>query len=86
MALLRMCRGRPDPVTDLTADRISTALTLSHGNVSEAARTLNVSRVTLYKWMKRYGITVTKRPETAASRDNEPALAAEFDAIVKALS
>ena len=52
-----------DPIA---ATVITAALTQSQGNVSEAARTLNVSRVTLYKWMKRYGITVTKRPETAA--------------------
>lgn len=45
---------------NLTADNIRAALTLSEGNVSAAARTLGCSRVTLYKWMQRYGITVKR--------------------------
>jgi transcriptional regulator of acetoin/glycerol metabolism len=47
-------------MTPLTADKIRAALTLSGGNVSEAARTLGVSRVTVYKWMKRWGITIER--------------------------
>ena len=47
-------------MTDLTADKIRAALTLNGGNVSAAARTLGVSRVTVYKWMARYGITVQR--------------------------
>jgi len=41
-------------------DKLRAALTLSGGNVSEAARTLGVSRVTMYKWMKRYGISIQR--------------------------
>ena len=48
-------------MTSLTAERIRAALTLSQGNVSEAARTLKVSRVTVYKWMKRYGIDTERQ-------------------------
>ena len=47
-------------LTELTPEKIRAALTLSGGNVSGAARTLGVSRVTLYKWMKRYGITIQR--------------------------
>jgi len=47
-------------MTELTPEKIRAALTLSGGNVSGAARTLGVSRVTLYKWMKRYEITIRK--------------------------
>ncbi len=47
-------------MTDLTESRIRAALTLANGNVSEAARTLGVSRVTIYKWMKRYGISIQR--------------------------
>jgi transcriptional regulator of acetoin/glycerol metabolism len=37
----------------LTVEKVAAALTLANGNVSEAARMLGVSRVTLYKWKKR---------------------------------
>lgn len=45
---------------DMTAEKIRGALALSEGNVSHAARILGVSRVTLYKWMKRHGIIVQR--------------------------
>lgn len=47
-------------MTDLTPDKIRAALTLSEGNVSAAARSLGISRVTIYKWMKRYGIVIQR--------------------------
>lgn len=50
----------PPAMTDLTPERIRAALTLHNGNVSAAARALGVTRVTLYKWMKRWGISVDR--------------------------
>lgn len=47
-------------MTALTADKLRAALTLSNGNVTQAAQTLGVSRVTVYKWMKRYGISIQR--------------------------
>ncbi len=44
----------------MSEDKLRAALTFSGGNVSEAARTLGVSRVTMYKWMKRYGISIQR--------------------------
>ncbi len=49
---------------DMTAEKIRGALALSEGNVTHAARILGVSRVTIYKWMKRYGITVQREVGT----------------------
>ncbi len=43
-------------MTDLTPERIREALTRNRGNVSATARELGVTRVTLYKWMRRYAI------------------------------
>lgn len=37
----------------LTVEKVAAALTLANGNVSEAARMLGVSRVTIYKWKAR---------------------------------
>ncbi len=53
-------RGFTVPAMDMTAEKIRGALALSEGNVSHAARILGVSRVTIYKWMKRYGITIQR--------------------------
>lgn len=44
----------------LTADAIRQALGLSRGNVAQAARTLGVSRQTIYRWMKAHAIEVEK--------------------------
>lgn len=40
-----------------TAEEINAVLTAHHGNRSEAARELGVERTTLWRWMKRYGIS-----------------------------
>jgi transcriptional regulator of acetoin/glycerol metabolism len=45
---------------NLSPENIRAALTLTEGNVSAAARTLGVSRPTLYKWMKRHGIIIQR--------------------------
>jgi len=43
-------------LTELTPEAVHAALVQSKGNVTEAARILGVTRVTVYKWMKRYNI------------------------------
>lgn len=47
-------------MSTLTPERLRAALTLTEGNVSAAARHLGVTRVTVYKWMKRWGISVDR--------------------------
>lgn len=39
-----------------TKDQLIEALKIAHGNRSDAAKILGVSRVTLYNWMKKYGL------------------------------
>jgi hypothetical protein len=40
--------------------QLTRAMRLSGGSVSETARLLGVSRRTVYRWMKAYGVVVTK--------------------------
>ena len=54
-------------MTPLTVEKVQAALTLANGNVSEAARMLGVSRVTVYKWKKRIPTRkVSQRPDIVA--------------------
>jgi transcriptional regulator of acetoin/glycerol metabolism len=43
-----------------TPDGLRAALTESGGNVSAAAKELGVSRVTVHKWMREYGLAVQR--------------------------
>ena len=45
---------------EISEDRIRAALKASRGAVSVAAETLGISRPTLYKLMRRYGIEVRR--------------------------
>jgi transcriptional regulator of acetoin/glycerol metabolism len=38
------------------------ALSLSGNSIAETARILGVTRKTVYAWMRRYGIVITKTP------------------------
>ena len=49
--------GKP---IEISEDRIRAALKASRGAVSVAAETLGISRPTLYKLMRRYGIEVRR--------------------------
>jgi DNA-binding NtrC family response regulator len=49
--------GAPDPVGELTQERIESALKANGGNVTAAARALGLHRTQLYREMKRLGVT-----------------------------
>ncbi len=55
------CGSAPNGLADWEARAVRTALTTSAGNVAKAARTLGITRATLYHKMARYGLRSDKR-------------------------
>jgi two-component system response regulator HydG len=60
----------PAPDTDPNRQRLVEALRQTDGNQSQAAKILGVSRVTVWKWMKRWGIQ-NRVEETIRAGDNK---------------
>jgi transcriptional regulator of acetoin/glycerol metabolism len=49
-----------------TADELRATLTKNSGTVTAAAKELGVSRVTVHKWMREYGLEVQRVIKPAA--------------------
>ncbi|NQU63167.1 MAG: helix-turn-helix domain-containing protein, partial [SAR324 cluster bacterium] len=54
---LRKKGKKPGPRPKLEKDAIITALSQTHGNRRNAAKQLNVSRATLYRYLDVYGLS-----------------------------
>lgn len=65
----------------VTAQQVSDALTKSHGLVSVAARSLGVSRATIYKYIKKYP-TIKQAHDDAADAMTDTAESALFEKIL----
>jgi transcriptional regulator of acetoin/glycerol metabolism len=75
----RLSKGAATPTVNrdaLKRSRLVEALGKSNGNLTQAARMLGISRVTVWNQMKRYGIRIERTPNTrheaAVSGDDLP--------------